>query len=47
ELDSIFGLDQRMPTMEDLSKMYYTEAIFKECSRLVNTAKITLRASSS
>ncbi|CAI2169530.1 7551_t:CDS:1 [Funneliformis geosporum] len=47
ELDSIFGLDQRMPTMEDLSKMHYTEAIIKECSRLVNTAKATQRVSSS
>ncbi|CAG8751483.1 10214_t:CDS:2, partial [Funneliformis mosseae] len=35
QLDSIFGLDRnRLPTMEDLSKMQYTEAIIKECSRL-------------
>ncbi|CAG8601478.1 5006_t:CDS:2 [Funneliformis caledonium] len=47
ELDSIFGLDQRMPTMEDLSKMHYTEAIFKECTRLINTVKYTQRVSSS
>ncbi|CAI2169968.1 19649_t:CDS:1 [Funneliformis geosporum] len=47
EIDSIFGLDQRIPTMEDLSKMHYTEAIFKECSRLINTVKYTSRVSSS
>src|SRR6266498_2529497 len=46
ELDSIFGFDQnRQITMEDLSKMHYTEAIIKECSRLVNTVKITQRLS--
>ncbi len=46
ELDSIFGSDQnRQITMEDLSKMHYTEAIIKECSRLVNTVKFTQRVS--
>ncbi|CAI2169731.1 19066_t:CDS:1 [Funneliformis geosporum] len=48
ELDSIFCLDQnRLPTMEDLSKMQYAEAIIKECSRLVNTVKLAQRISSS
>src|SRR6266498_2577961 len=46
ELDSIFGSDQnRQITMEDLSKMHYTEAIIKECARLVNTVKFTQRVS--
>ena len=47
EHDTIFGFDQnRQITMEDLSKMHYTEAIIKECSRLVNTVKSSQRLSS-
>jgi len=48
ELDSIFGSNQNPQiTMEDLSKMDYTEAIIKECSRLINAAKATQRVSTS
>jgi len=35
ELDSNFGSDPNRPIiMEDVSKMQYTEAVIKECSRL-------------
>ncbi|CAI2163296.1 6919_t:CDS:2 [Funneliformis geosporum] len=48
ELDTIFGSEKnRQITMEDLSKMRYTEAIIKECSRLINASKMTQRNSSS
>src|ERR1043166_7825202 len=46
EHDSIFGTDRNRPiTMEDLSKMRYTEAVIKECARVVNALKIIQRLS--
>ncbi|CAG8669265.1 5018_t:CDS:2, partial [Funneliformis mosseae] len=48
ELNTIFGSEKnRQITMEDLSKMHYTEAIIKECSRLINPSKLVQRNSSS
>ncbi|CAG8737999.1 2375_t:CDS:2, partial [Funneliformis caledonium] len=47
ELDTIFDSDNnRQMTMEDLSKMRYTEAIIKECARLITPAKFAQRNSS-
>ncbi|CAG8656605.1 13166_t:CDS:1, partial [Funneliformis mosseae] len=47
ELDTIMDSDNnRQMTMEDLSKMRYTEAIIKECARLITPAKLAQRNSS-
>ncbi|CAI2172235.1 12230_t:CDS:1 [Funneliformis geosporum] len=46
ELDTIFGFEKdRQITVEDLSKMHYTEAVFNECTRLVNPSKTLPRES--
>ncbi|CAI2162752.1 2298_t:CDS:1 [Funneliformis geosporum] len=42
ELDTIFGSENNHQiTMEDLSKMHYTDSIIKECARLINPSKLT------